>query len=114
VRAQRTQLESQFQHTRECFERGLSYDAALQTSAENGVPLNFQRLVVLSSYCEFTGKRPETLDPLSQNHMTILQGIANEAKLLGSKREQRQKSVIKQEASIKPEDLPSRRSPSSS
>jgi cyclase len=30
VHAQRTQLESQFRHARECFERGMSYDAALQ------------------------------------------------------------------------------------
>lgn len=87
VRAQRTQLESQFQHARECFEQGLSYDAALRAFAENGSPLDFQRLVVLSSYCEFTGKRPETIDPLSQNHMITLQGIANEAKLLWGRRE---------------------------
>src|SRR5512143_1947521 len=33
VRAQRVQLESQFQHARECFEQGMSYDAALQAFA---------------------------------------------------------------------------------
>src|SRR5512139_803214 len=82
VRAQRTQLESQFQHARECFEKGMSYDAALQAFAEDAIPLDFQRLIILASYCEFTGKRPESTDPASQNHMTLLQGIATEAKLL--------------------------------
>ncbi len=38
-----------------------------------------------SSYCEFTGKLPERTDPASQDHMTILQGIAAEARLLGRK-----------------------------
>ncbi len=31
---------------------------------------------------EFTGTLPERTDPASQNHMTILRGIAMEAKLL--------------------------------
>jgi glyoxylase-like metal-dependent hydrolase (beta-lactamase superfamily II) len=82
VRAQRTRLESQFQQARECFERGMSYDAALQAFADDAIPLDFQRLIILASYCEFTGKRPESTDPTSQNHMTLLQGIATEVKLL--------------------------------
>ena len=82
VHAQRTQLESQFQRTMECFEQGMSYDAALQAFANDAIPLDFQRLIILASYWEFTGKRPESTDPASQNHMTILQGIATEAKLL--------------------------------
>jgi glyoxylase-like metal-dependent hydrolase (beta-lactamase superfamily II) len=85
VRAQRTELESQFQHARECFEQDMSYDAALQAFAEDVVPLDFQRLIILSSYCELSGKRPESTDPASQNHMTLLQNIATEAKLLGRK-----------------------------
>ena len=60
----------------------MSYDAALQAFAEDGIPLDFQRLVLLASYCEFTGKLPERTDPASQDHMTILQGIAAEARLL--------------------------------
>jgi hypothetical protein len=59
LRAQRVQLESRFQRARECFEQGMSYDAALQAFAECGIPLDFQRLVLLASYCEFTGKLPE-------------------------------------------------------
>ena len=82
VRAQRTQLEGQFQHAWECFEHGMSYDEALQVFAKNDIPLDFQRLIVLASYWEFTGKRPETTDPASQTHMTLLQSIATEAKLL--------------------------------
>lgn len=82
VRAQRTLLESQFQHARKCFERGMSYDTALQALAGDGVPLDFQRMIILSCYCEFTGKLPESTDPASQNHLTMLQGIATEAKLL--------------------------------
>jgi glyoxylase-like metal-dependent hydrolase (beta-lactamase superfamily II) len=85
VRAQRTQLERQFQHARECFEQGMSYDAALQAFAEDDIPLDFQRLIILASYCEFTGKRPESTDPASQNHMTLLQDIATKAKLLSKK-----------------------------
>ena len=60
----------------------MSYDAALQAFADDAIPLDFQRLIILASYCEFTGKRPETADPASQSHMTLLQGIATEAKLL--------------------------------
>jgi glyoxylase-like metal-dependent hydrolase (beta-lactamase superfamily II) len=80
VRAQRILLENQFQLARECFERGLSYDEALRALAGKGIPLEFQRLIILSSYWEFTGKRPENADPASENHLTILQGVATEAR----------------------------------
>ncbi len=73
VHSQRTQLERQFQRARESFERGMNYDAALQAFAKDDIPLDFQRLIILASYWEFTGKRPETADPASQNHMTLLQ-----------------------------------------
>jgi glyoxylase-like metal-dependent hydrolase (beta-lactamase superfamily II) len=86
VRAQRTLLENQFQHARDCFERGMSYDAALQALADEGSPLDSQRMILLASYWEFTGKRPETTDPASQTHMTLLQGVATEAKLLLGRR----------------------------
>ncbi len=81
VRAQRTQLENVFQRARKCFEQGMSYDAALQAFAEDDIPLDFQRLIILASYCEFTGTRPESTDPASQSHMALLQSIATEAKL---------------------------------
>jgi hypothetical protein len=60
----------------------MNYDAALRAFAEDDIPLDFQRLVLLASYCKFTGKPPERTDPASQDHMTILQGIATEARLL--------------------------------
>ncbi len=82
VRAQRTLLEGQFQRARECFERGMSYDEALHAFARDAMPLDCQRLIILSSYWEFSGKRPESIDPASQNHMTMLRGIATQAKLL--------------------------------
>jgi hypothetical protein len=60
----------------------MSYDSALQALAGDVMPLDFQRLIILASYWEFTGRRPESTDAASQNHITILQGIATEAKLL--------------------------------
>ncbi len=81
VRSQRVQLESQFQRARDCFERGMSYDEALQAFADDAIPLDFRRMIILASYWEFTGKRPETTDPASRNHMTLLQSIATEARL---------------------------------
>ena len=82
VRAQRIQLEHQFQFARECYDKGMSYDEALAAFADDGIPLDFQRLIVLSSYWAFSGRRPETADPASETHFTILQRVATEAKLL--------------------------------
>jgi hypothetical protein len=62
----------------------MSHDAALQTFADDGIPLDFQRLIILASYCEFMGTRTERTDP-SENHMTMLQAIATETKLLSGR-----------------------------
>lgn len=86
VRAQRIQLERQFQFARECYDKGMSYDEALAAFADDGIPLDFQRLIVLSSYWEFSGRRPETADPASETHLTLLQSVATEAKLLFGRR----------------------------
>jgi len=86
VRAQRIQLERQFQFARECYDKGMSYDEALAAFADDGIPLDFQRLIVLSSYWEFSGQRPETADPASETHLTLLQSVATEAKLLFGRR----------------------------
>jgi hypothetical protein len=43
-------------------------------------------MIILASYCEFTGKRFESTDPASRDHLTLLQGIATEAKLLLAKK----------------------------
>lgn len=64
----------------------MSYDAALQAFANDPIPLDYQKLISLASYWEFAGKRPETADPASQNHMTVLQSVATEARLLLGRR----------------------------
>jgi glyoxylase-like metal-dependent hydrolase (beta-lactamase superfamily II) len=86
VRAERAELESQFQRARQCFERGLSYDAALQALAREGIASSARRLILLASFWEFTGKRPDSTDPGSQSHLTLLQAIATEAKLMAGRR----------------------------
>ncbi len=87
VRAQRTQLEGLFQHARECFERGLGYDEALQAPGGD-LPMDFRRLAILSAYCELAGRRPETADPASRDHLAVLQGMAREARLALQRRNQ--------------------------
>ncbi len=82
VRAQRIQLETQFQRARACFDQGMSYDAALKALAGDGVPSDSQRMVLLASYWEFAGRQPESADPAKLNHFVLLQGIATELKLL--------------------------------
>ncbi len=82
VRTQRAQLERLFHHARSFFDRGMSYDAALQTLADDGLPLGFGRMLLLCTYWELAGKRPESTDPAARDHMTMLQGVAAEAKLL--------------------------------
>jgi cyclase len=80
VRAQRTWLQGQFHAARECFERGLTYDQALREPAADPAPLDFRRLVILASYWEFAGRRPDTTEPASRNHLTVLAGVAAEAR----------------------------------
>lgn len=46
------------------------------------MPVDFQRTIIVCSYNEFTGMRPESTRPASQDHMTLLQGIATEANML--------------------------------
>jgi glyoxylase-like metal-dependent hydrolase (beta-lactamase superfamily II) len=80
VRAQRSELERIFSRARECFERGLVYDEALQAVADDPMPADFRRMILLAGYCEFAGKRPESADPASRDHFSLLKGIAAEAR----------------------------------
>jgi glyoxylase-like metal-dependent hydrolase (beta-lactamase superfamily II) len=80
VRAQRIWLERVFEQARECFESGMSYDGALQAFAGDRTPLDYLRIIILSSYCEFAGALPASADPASRNHLAVLQGIAHEAR----------------------------------
>ncbi len=82
VRAQRERLERRLLLARELFDRGLSYDEALRVFAEGGTPVDFERLVVLASYCELAGCRPATGETASQSHMAVLEAVAREARLL--------------------------------
>lgn len=82
VRAQRTMLEQQFQHAKTCFERGMSFDMAIKTLADNALPLTSQKLILLGSYCELSGHLPQSVDPVCQNHLALLQGVATEARRL--------------------------------
>lgn len=81
VRVQREQLERLFGLARACHDRGLSYDEALEAFPSQEMPLGFARLALLSSYIEITGRHPESADPASRNHMTLLRSIATEARL---------------------------------
>lgn len=80
VRAQRAELERVFGRARQCFERGLGYDEALQAVGDDPMPADFRRMILLASYCEFTGKHPESADLASRDHFSLLQGIAAEAR----------------------------------
>jgi glyoxylase-like metal-dependent hydrolase (beta-lactamase superfamily II) len=81
VRAARARMESDFQRVKDLFAQGLGYDAALQAFAGDGAPTTSQRMTVLYGYCELTGRLPESCDPARQDHFTLLQGIAAEARL---------------------------------
>ncbi len=87
VRAQRKQLESRFQKTKECFDRGLSYDAALEAVVGDRPPLESERMTVLYGYCELAGRLPESADPASRDHMDLLHGVAAEARLALERRD---------------------------
>ena len=76
VRAQRGVLDEVFRYSRECFEKGMNYDEALRGVDD----VDFHKMIILSSYCEFTGQLPASQDPASQNHLTLLTGIAAEAR----------------------------------
>jgi glyoxylase-like metal-dependent hydrolase (beta-lactamase superfamily II) len=80
VRAQRAELERLFGRARECFGRGLAYDDALQAVADDPMPADFRRMILLAGYCELSGHRPESADPASRDHFTLLRGIAAEAR----------------------------------
>lgn len=99
VRAQRIELESRFQHARACFGQGMTYDEALAALTLEGGPLDSGRVILLASYCEFAGRPPETTDRASQNHLTLLQAVAAEA---------RQRLAANQEVGLVNESSPRR------
>lgn len=76
---QRSLLESLTSRSRQCFERGLSYDEALDTFDDARFPVEFARPSVLSAYCEWTGRLPESRSQANTNHMLVMSLMAREA-----------------------------------
>ena len=82
VGEQRALLESMIRRSRQCFERGLSYDEAMETFDGDTLPVEFARPSVLSGYCEWAGRMPESRNQVNTNHMQVLSSVARRAKQL--------------------------------
>jgi cyclase len=81
IARQRSLLESLTSRARQCFERGLSYDEALDTFEGSSFPIDFARPTVLSAYCEWIGKMPESRNQTNTNHMLVMSLLAREVQL---------------------------------
>ena len=79
VTKQRILLESLTGHSRQCFERGLSYDEAMKTLGDATLPVEFARPAVLSAYCECAGKIPASRNQADTNHMQVMSAVARRA-----------------------------------
>jgi cyclase len=82
VAEQRTLLESLSKRSCQCFERGLSYDEAMETFDGGSLPVEFARPAVLSGYCEWAGRMPVSRKQADTNHMQVLSSVARRAELL--------------------------------
>jgi cyclase len=82
VAEQRMFLEFLSKQSRQCFERGLSYDEAMETIVSAPLPVEFLRPVVLSNYCEWSGKMPVSRNPADTNHLQVMSCVARRAELL--------------------------------
>ncbi len=78
IERQRSLLESLSSRVRQCFERGLSYDEALDTFDDSGFPIAFARPTVLSAYCEWSGRIPDSRSESNTNHMQVMSLMARE------------------------------------
>ena len=81
IERQRFLLESLTHRARHCFERGLSYDEALDTVDDSSFPTAFAWPTVLSAYCEWIGSIPESRSQSNTNHMLVMSLMAREAQL---------------------------------
>jgi hypothetical protein len=59
----------------------LSYDEALDTFEGSSFPIDFARPTVLSAYCEWIGKMPESRNQTNTNHMLVMSLLAREVQL---------------------------------
>jgi glyoxylase-like metal-dependent hydrolase (beta-lactamase superfamily II) len=82
VAEQRILLESLSKETRQCFERGLSYDEAMETFVGAPLPVDFARPAVLSGYCEWAERMPASRIPAHTNHLEVMSGVARRAEFL--------------------------------
>jgi glyoxylase-like metal-dependent hydrolase (beta-lactamase superfamily II) len=82
VAEQRILLEALSKQSRQCFERGLSYDEAMETFVGGPLPVEFARPAVLSGYCEWAGRMPASRNQVDTNHLQVMSGVARRAELL--------------------------------
>ncbi|HOO78504.1 MAG TPA: MBL fold metallo-hydrolase [bacterium] len=75
-------LEALADKSRRCFDRGLSYDEAMEALSDDPLPAEFIRPTLLSGYREWAGKMPACGDPADTDHMRILSRVARRAELL--------------------------------
>ena len=82
VMEHRALLESLSERSRRCFEQGLSYDEAMQTFADSPLPSEWIRPTLLSGYCEWAGRIPESRNQADTNHLQVLRCLARRVELL--------------------------------
>lgn len=73
-------MESIQAQARTRFDKGLSYDQAVQSFASGGIPLPFIKPSLLSCYYEFSGQQPASQRPADIDHLQLLRDVAEEAK----------------------------------
>jgi cyclase len=64
-----------------CFDKGLSYDEAVQSFGAGSTPLPFIKPSLLSCYYEFNGRQPKSQHPPDLDHMQLLRGVAEQERL---------------------------------
>jgi glyoxylase-like metal-dependent hydrolase (beta-lactamase superfamily II) len=82
VEEQRLLLERLIRLSRGCFEKGLSFDEAVENVAVGAMPPEFVMPVLISCYCELAGKMPESRRQGATNHMQVLSDLARRAEIL--------------------------------
>lgn len=82
IEEQRTLLESLTTRSRQCYDRGMSYDEAMQTFENDRLPVEFARPAVLSIYSELEGKLPASRTPADTSHMLVMSQLARRAEML--------------------------------
>ncbi len=82
VEEQRLLLERLISQSRGCFEKGLNFDEAVENVSVGSMPSEFVMPVLISCYCEWAGKMPQSTHPGATNHMQVLSDLARRADIL--------------------------------